>query len=100
MEGRRIVASPFRSRVSLSCLAAQRSALYNVVLQLSIYCKRGYFRWGGILRKCWQDISRGGNFHDITHISFIKVSFSHGGNFQEEDQSTKITPTQKFPRLQ
>ena len=37
------------------------------------YCKRGYFRWGKISRKCWQDISRGGNFHDITHISYIKA---------------------------
>ena len=39
------------------------------------YCKRarGYFRWGKISRKCWQDISRGGNFHDTTPISFIKA---------------------------
>ena len=37
------------------------------------YCKHGYFRWGEILRKCWQDISCGGNFHDNTTISFIKA---------------------------
>ena len=37
-----------------------------------MYCKRGYFRWGKISRKRWQDLSRGGNFHDITHISLIK----------------------------
>ena len=37
------------------------------------YCKRGYFRWGKISRKCWQNISRGGYFHDTTPISFIKV---------------------------
>ena len=37
------------------------------------YCKRGYFRWGKISRKWSQDISCGGNFHNITHISFIKA---------------------------
>ena len=40
---------------------------------LPVYCKRGYFRWGKISRKCWQDISRGGNFHNATPISFIKA---------------------------
>ena len=34
------------------------------------YCKRGYFRWGKISRKYWQDISRGGNFQGTTPISF------------------------------
>ena len=38
----------------------------------SDYCKRGYFRLGKISRKCWQDLSRGGNFHDISPIFFIK----------------------------
>ena len=38
-----------------------------------VYCKRGYFCWGKISRKCWQDISRGSNFHVTTPISFIKV---------------------------
>ena len=36
------------------------------------YCKRGYFRWGKISQKCWQDLSHGSNFHDTTHIFFIK----------------------------
>ena len=40
---------------------------------LSKYCKRGYFRWGKISRKCWQDLSRGGNIHDTAPISFIKA---------------------------
>ena len=69
----------------------------------SIYCKRGYFRWGNISRKHWQDISRGGNFHDITPIIFITegiwVLFSRGGNFREEDKSAKnakITPRDNF----
>ena len=39
----------------------------------SQYCKLGYFRWGKISPKCWQDVSRGGNFHDTTPISFLKV---------------------------
>ena len=39
----------------------------------NVYCKRGYFCWGEILQKCWQDISRGGNFHDTTPISYIKA---------------------------
>ena len=41
--------------------------------QTTVYCKRGYFRWGQISRKCWQNISRGGNFHDTTPISCIKA---------------------------
>ena len=36
------------------------------------YCKRGYFRWRKISQKCWNDLSRGGNYHDISPISFIK----------------------------
>ena len=35
------------------------------------------------LRKCWQDISYGGNFHDTTPISFIKV---YGFYFREKRQ--------------
>ena len=37
------------------------------------YCKPGYFRSGRISRKCWQDISCRGNFHNTTPISFIKA---------------------------
>ena len=67
------------------------------------YCKRGYFRWGKFSRKCLQDISRGGNFHNSPPISFIKAYgfyFRVGGKFHEEDKSAKITPMGKFPRLQ
>ena len=39
----------------------------------TIYCERGYFRWGKISRKWWVHISRGGNFHDASPISFIKA---------------------------
>ena len=37
-----------------------------------MYCKREYFRWGEISRKCCQDLSRGGNFRDTKHISLIR----------------------------
>ena len=42
-------------------------------MNLVMYCKRGYFRWGKISRKYCQDISRGGDFHDTSAISFIKA---------------------------
>ena len=77
----------------------------NLILIVS-YCKHGYFRWGKISQKCWQDISRGGIFHETTTISFIKAYgfyFRVGVIFPEEDRSAKnakITPTRKFPRLQ
>ena len=65
------------------------------------YCKRGYFPWGEISRKCWQDISHGGNFHDTTPISFIKVYgfyFRVGVIFAKKTtaKNAKITPTQKI----
>ena len=69
------------------------------------YCKHGYFRWGKISRKCWQDISHRGNLHETTPISFINAYgfyFRLGVIFCEEDKSAKhlkITPTQKFSRL-
>ena len=56
-----------------------------------------FFCWGKVSQKCWQDISRGGNFHDTTHISFMWVLFS-----RKEDKSMKnanISPMRKFPRL-
>ena len=61
------------------------------------YCKRGYFRWGKISRKCWRDISRGGNFHDTTNISFIKAYgfyFRVGVIFAKK---TKARKTRKLP---
>ena len=61
------------------------------------YCKRGYFRWGEISRNCWQDISRGGNFHDTDHISFIKA---YGFNFRVGvifAKKTKARKTRKLP---
>ena len=67
------------------------------IWDICIYCKRGYFRWGKISRKCWQDISRGGNFHDTTPISFIKVYgfyFRVGVIFAKK---TKARKTRKLP---
>ena len=61
------------------------------------YCKRGYFRWGKISRKYWQDISRGGYFHDTTPNSFIKVYgfyFCVGVIFAKK---TKARKTRKLP---
>ena len=46
-------------------------ALHSCTLKYSVYCKRGYFRWGEISRKCWKDISREDSFHDTTNFSFI-----------------------------
>ena len=60
------------------------------------YCKRGYFRWGKISRKCWQYISRGGNFHDITHISFIKAYWFY---FREGVIFAKKTKARKTRKL-
>ena len=66
------------------------------------YCIRGYFCWGKISRKCWQDISRGGNFHDSTHISFIKANgfyFRVGVIFAKKTKSRKprkLPPRENF----
>ena len=61
-----------------------------------LYCKRGYFRWGKISRKRWQDISRGGNFHDISHISFLQA---YGVFFRVGVIFAKRTKTQKTRKL-
>ena len=64
---------------------------------LKEYCKCGYFRWGKILRKCWQDISREGNFHETTPISFINAYgfyFRVGVIFAKK---TKARKTRKLP---
>ena len=61
------------------------------------YRKRGYFRWGKISRKRWQDISRRGNFHHTTSISFITAYgfyFRMGVIFVKK---TKVLKTQKLP---
>ena len=71
-----------------------------------MYCKCGYFCWGEISRNCCQDISRGGNFHDTTPISFIKAYgfyFRVGVIFAKKTKARKtrkFPPREKFPRLQ
>ena len=93
--------SYFKGKISAQYVKA---CMRNV--RKTAYCKRGYFRWGKISRKCWQDISRGGYFHETTPFSFINsygFYFRVGVIFREEDKSAKnakITPTRKFPRLQ
>ena len=56
------------------------------------YCKRGYFCWGKISRKCWQDLSCGGNFHYTFPISFIKA---YGFYFRVGVIFAKKTKSQK-----
>ena len=71
----------FSRRAILANMTLDRCVNFSLIPNFAIsrtvnedvYCKRGYFRWGKISRKCWQDISRGGNFHDTTRISFIKI---------------------------
>ena len=69
---------------------------------IAYYCKRGYFRWGKISRKCWQDISRGGNFHDAAPICFIKAFgfyFRTGVIFAKKTKARKtriLTPRENF----
>ena len=43
------------------------------------YCRRGYFRWKKISRKCWQNLTFGNNFHDTgtTPIFLIKSNGSY-----------------------
>ena len=55
------------------------------------------FAGGKILRKCWENISRGGNFHDSTPISFIKAYWF---NFHMGVIFAKKTNAQKLPHLQ
>ena len=62
--------------------------------QNSKYCKRGYFHLGKVSRKYWQDISRGGNFHDTTPISFIKA---YGFYFRMGVIFAKKAKAQKMP---
>ena len=79
------------------------------MLPLLLYCCNTVnvvFHWEKISWKCWKDISHGGNFHDTTHISFIKAYgfyFRVGVIFAKKTKARKmwkITPTRKFPRLQ
>ena len=63
------------------------------------YCKRGYFRWGEISRKCWQGISRGGNFHDTAPISFIKAYGFYGFNIPVGVIFAKKTKPRKKQKL-
>ena len=69
------------------------------------YCKRGYFCWDEFRGNVGKTFHLGvfsRNYSYFLH-KFIWVLFSRGGNIREEDKSAKnmkITPTQKFPRLQ
>ena len=57
------------------------------------YCKHGYFRWGKISWKCWQDFPCGDNFHDNTPTSLIKPCwyyFRAGEIFGKKAMSQKL----------
>ena len=44
----------------LPILLIRSSSIFTIKSHFDYsYCKRGYFRWGKISRKCWQGISRG-----------------------------------------
>ena len=60
------------------------------------YCKRGYFRWGEISRKRWQDISRGGNCHETTPIPFINA---YGFYFRMGIIFAKTTKARKMQKI-
>ena len=49
-----------------------------MITGVSWYCKCAYFRLGNILRQCWQDLSHGGDLHDITLIALWDL-FLWGG---------------------
>ena len=74
-----------------------RADINYSILWCITYCKRGYFRRGKISQKCWQDLSRRGNFHDISSISLIKsygFFFPTGEIFAKKAISRK---TRKLP---
>ena len=64
------------------------------------------FGGGGISRKCLEDLSHGGYFHDTSPFSIIKsygFYFTRGINFRKEaniSKNAKITLTRKSPCLQ
>ena len=60
-------------RQTLSKLSKDQSQTRGHQPHPHTYCKCGYFRWGKISRKCWQDLLRGGYFHNTTPMSFIKA---------------------------
>ena len=64
---------------------------------ISNYCKRGYFHWGKISRKCSQDISCGGKFHDSAPISFIKAYWFYFRVGVIFAKNTKMQITRKLP---
>ena len=60
-------------------------------------CKCSHVRWGKISQKCWEDLSRRGNSHDTTPISFIK---SYWFNYRAGEISAKKTISQKTRKSQ
>ena len=88
-----------KKSAAIKCLKAVSDEVSLCVIK---YCKRGYFRWGKISRKCSQDLSRGGNFHDISPIFSIKSSgfyFPEGEIFAKKvisQKTRKLPPCENF----
>ena len=65
------------------------------------YCKRGYFRWGKISRKCCEDLSRGGNLAMLLIKSY--GFYFRVGEFSRREtisrKNAKITPMRTISRL-
>ena len=94
--------------LSLYLYLAIKLPLKTFFVVTLVYCKCGYFRLGTISRKCWQDLSHGGNFHDISPISLTKsygFYFSAGGGGgvgsrrRKNNKNAKITPHANFSML-
>ena len=82
--------------------------LHNVWrdLHIDLTVNMGFFSLGegGISRKYWQDISRGGNFHDTIYIFLIKSCgfYFRAGEILAKKSISKIRqnyPHEKCPRL-
>ena len=64
------------------------------------YCKRGYFRWGKISRKCWQDISPGGGGVFSWYYSyFFHKGTVYGFHFRVGVILVKTSKTRKTRKL-
>ena len=77
----------------------QHLTLKSTTLTHFLYCKCGYFCWGKMSWKCWQNISCGGIFHDSTPISFIKAYnfyFHVGVIFAKKTKAQKLPPCKNF----
>ena len=97
---KRLPDSPLHSKIHVGLVKKEYTFLESFPKKIPdiqcTYCKRGYFRWGKISRKCSQDLSRGGYFRDSFHISLIK---SYGFYFRVGEIFAKKTISRKTRKL-